>query len=530
MPSTSPSIRIEIPQSNTATWMLTNWRSDCCAGPLMTSAPAVTGWFLRLTLTACGLALSAVYPQAQVASAVPPIRRPLAGRPSIAATRTDDPPNIDGRLADPVWRMATRITEFVQERPFEGAPATEQTEVYIAYDSHKIYFGIYAHYSDVGLIRANRVDRDQTERDDTVQVFFDPFLDQQRGYIFSVNGYGVQGDRLIGSRQPGGGSGGSTGGGRGGAGGSDESWDALFASAGTLVEDGWTAEMAIPFKSLRYPARGQGEVHRWGFQIQRDIQSKDESVVWAPVSRDIPGLLRQMGVLEGLTNLSTSRNLELLPTMTAIQVGNLDRTTGIYATQHLEEGGVNVKYGITPNLTFDFSYNPDFSQIESDRPQIEINQRFPLLYPELRPFFLEGQEIFRIMGTMAVHTRAIVDPQYGAKLTGKVGKTTLGIVVANDKAAGKVDSRNDPAFGRAAQFLLGRVRYDLYSESYFGWIVTDREFLDSYSRVGGFDGAFRLGRNHRLGSMGWSATIAIRRESGAPATYSTHTFARKDAT
>src|SRR5688500_2853975 len=122
----------------------------------------------------------------------------LAGRPTVSAIRTSDPPSIDGRLDDAIWRTAARVTTFVQQRPLEGAPATEQTEVHIAYDSQNIYFGIYAHYSDPGLIRASRVDRDQTARDDTVRVYFDPFLDQQRAYVFAVNGYGVQSDAVLG--------------------------------------------------------------------------------------------------------------------------------------------------------------------------------------------------------------------------------------------------------------------------------------------------------------------------------------------
>ncbi len=116
----------------------------------------------------------------------------------IEATRTDSPPDVDGRLDDPVWRTAARITRFVQQRPLDGAPATEQTEVLVAYDSQNLYFGIYAHYNDPSIIRANRVDRDQTGRDDTVSLYFDPFLDRQRAYVFSVNGYGVQGDALMG--------------------------------------------------------------------------------------------------------------------------------------------------------------------------------------------------------------------------------------------------------------------------------------------------------------------------------------------
>ena len=141
----------------------------------------------------------------------------------------------------------------------------------------------------------------------------------------------------------------------------------------------------------------------------------------------------------------------------------------------------------------DFTYNPDFSQIESDRPQIEVNQRFPLFFSELRPFFLEGQEVFDIRGPVnLIHTRTVVDPRYGAKLTGKIGKTTLGVLVADDEAPGKVDDPTDLAFGKHANSVIGRVRYDLYSESHIGAILTDREFLDSYSRLMGIDGRFRL--------------------------------------
>ena len=453
----------------------------------------------------------------------------LTGRPNVAPPRTSTPPSIDGRLDDAVWQTAARITGFTQQRPLEGAPASEQTEVYVVYDSRNLYFGIRAHYSDPRLVRANRADRDQTGRDDTVALYLDPFLDQQRAYIFSVNGYGVQGDAIMsgmgggggqggqGGGQPGGGQGG---GGRGGAGGGqgaggrggggggqgagqggeDSSWDALFTSAGRLVEDGWVAELAIPFKSLRYPARQRGETHQWGFQIQRDVAGKNESIVWAPVSRDIPGFLRQMGLLEGMSDLSASRNIEVLPTFTAVRVGALNTTSGSFANDSQPEGGVNFKYGVTSNLTADLTFNPDFSQIESDRQQIEVNQRFPLFYSELRPFFLEGQEIFQPQGGSVtfVHTRTIVDPRYGAKLTGKVGKTTLGFVYANDEAPGHVPDPTAPLFGQSANFLIGRVRYDMYSESSIGVLVTDREFQDSYSRVGGIDGRFRMGRNYRL--------------------------------
>ena len=449
----------------------------------------------------------------------------LTGRPSVRPERTTTAPRIDGTLDDPVWERATRIADFVQQRPLDGAPATEDTEVYIAYDNDNLYFGVHAHYSDPGLIRANRADRDQTFIDDTVALYFDPFLDQQRAYVFSVNGYGVQGDSLLESsaeRMPGGGGGGGGGGGRPGGGGrspgsgrggmsaalaaslgapptGDLSWDALFESGARLVDDGWTAEMAIPFKSLRYPERRPGEPHRWGFQIVRTIFGKDEADVWSPVSRGVAGFLTQMGVLDGLTNLSTSRNLEILPTVTAIRIGSLDAATGGFDEATHPEGAVNVKYGVTPNLTADFTYNPDFSQIESDTPQIEVNQRFPLFYPELRPFFLEGQEVFTVPGQVnLLHTRTIVDPRYGGKLTGKVGNTTLGVLVANDEAPGRRDDLAADAVGKTSQVFVGRARYDLYAESSLGVMATGREFLDAYSRVAAVDGRFRLGRTSSL--------------------------------
>jgi len=422
----------------------------------------------------------------------------LAGRPRVQIFRVNEPPRLDGKLDDEAWRGAAKITQFTQQNPREGQPATEDTEVWIAYDSQHIYLAIYAHYGDVTLMRANRGRRDQMRRDDSVSVYFDTFLDQQRAYRFSVNGYGVQGDATLNAA----GGGGFGGGGGGGMNrGEDDSWDALFDSAGGPVADGWIVELAIPFKSLRYPSRGDGEAHRWGFQIARTIEGKDEDDHWSPISRSVQGFLTQMGVLHGMTGLSTSKNLEILPTATAAQLDALDAETGEYTSANVDpDFGVNFKYGITTNLTADVTYNPAFSQIESDRPQIQVNQRYPLFYSEQRPFFLEGQEIFNTEINL-VHTRTIVDPQFGGKLTGKVGNTTLGLLVANDEAPGHVDDPADPSYGQKARFAIARVRQDLYAESFVGAIVADREFLDGFSRSFGVDGRFRLGQIHRLNFM-----------------------------
>ncbi|MYH31785.1 MAG: hypothetical protein F4137_23770 [Acidobacteria bacterium] len=439
-------------------------------------------------------------------------------RPTVAIGRTGTPPDIDGRLDDSVWETATHITEFIQIAPVEGAPGTEETEVWMAYDNDHLYFAFYAHYTRPEVMRINRADREEIRGDDRMSVLFDPFLDQQRAYQFEVNGYGVQSDSLVnadgstGFSRSSSSSSASRGSGPRRSGGSgmsqsgqfgirgDDSWDALFDTAGQVVVDGWTAEMRIPFKSLRYPSRAGGEDHRWGFQITRVIRDKSEAQSWSPISRGVAGQLTQFGVLEGLSDMSRSRNLEFLPELTGFRLGSLDRDTGVFDRGDPGgEPGLGVKYGITPNLTADITFNPDFSQIESDRPQIETNQRFQLFYPEQRPFFLEGQEIFQTATPLTlVHTRTIADPDFGGKLTGKVGRTTLGVVVADDVAAGRLVDDTHPEYGGTAQTVLGRARYDFYAESYLGAIMTDREFGNDHNRVAGVDGRFRLGRTHRI--------------------------------
>ena len=439
----------------------------------------------------------------------------VPGRPRVTPTRTDTPPVIDGVLDDAIWANAAHLTEFTQQAPLDGAPATEATDVYVAYDSENLYFAFHAHYENPEIMRANRVERDRAMQDDLMTIYFDTFLDQQRGYDLDVNGYGVQGDGVITS-----GGGGRWGG--GGGGGpiprADRSWDALFDTGGRVVEDGFTAEMAIPFKSLRYPAPPDGEPHRWGLQIVREVKGKDqENQVWAPISRDETSFFSQMGILEGMTEISTSRNIEFLPTLTAIQYGELDPTLPRFVNQDTDpDAGVNIKYGITSDLTADFTVNPDFSQIESDRPQIEVNQRFPLFFSELRPFFIEGAEIFRIQAPVTVvHTRTIVDPDYGAKLSGQVGRFSVGVLTANDQAAGRLDDPGDAGFGKTAQTFIARARYDLYAESNLGVILTGREFLDSHSRTLGFDGNFRLSPTISTGFTAMGSSNQERGDTGA---------------
>ena len=451
---------------------------------------------VAFALTVAGLCPPAAQARTEPATAAPRSTAVQAGgaivRPVVRPPRLPQPPVIDGRLDDAVWSAAARITDLVQRRPLDGAPASEASDVYLAYDSDNLYVGVHAHYADPGMLRANRRDRDQNVEDDLFLIYFDPFLDRQRAYVFTVNAYGVQGDAILRA--------GAIGGGRFGVPRGDASWDVLFETAARIVGDGFVAEMAIPFKSLRYPRRDAGAPHRWGLQVARIIGGKDEADVWSPTSRAIAGFLPQMGVLDGMTDLSRSHNLEVLPTLTATRFGTLDRRAGVFDDGDLTpEGGVNVKYGVTSNLTADVTFNPDFSQIESDLPQIEINQRFALFYPELRPFFLEGAEIFNIPAPVtAVHTRTIVDPAFGAKLTGKVGRTTIGAMYASDAAPADVDDSAALTPDGAAHVFVGRARYDLYAESHVGTVFTSRELAGGHSRLAGADAHFRLGDTHAV--------------------------------
>ena len=300
-------------------------------------------------------------------------------------------------------------------------------------------------------MRATRVDRDQSWRDDNFTVYFDPFLDQQRAYAFSVNGYNVQGDEIINARGRSGRGGRGGGGGGGGGGGFRAPWHSVGRQlVGCAVRqrgaDRCRRLHGRDGDSVQEPAlsaaRAASVPHRWAFQIVREIRHKDENVVWAPISRGVAGFLPQMGLLEGMTNLSMSRNLEIMPVATGIQLGSIDTSNGAFVTDKAQpEGGVNVKYGITSNLTADFTLNPDFSQIESDRPQIEINQRFALFYPELRPFFLEGAEIFNVFGPINfVHTRTIRDPGLGSE-NHRQGGANVGRLSGRQRRRGRLGGR-----------------------------------------------------------------------------------------
>ncbi len=380
------------------------------------------------------------------------------------------PPKIDGVIEYPLWeKEALKIEGFLQYTPKEKGTPTEKTVAYIGYDKKNIYFAFRCYDSDPKKLRATITNRDNIMDDDWIAVFIDTFNEKRRAFSFFINPRGVQMDLMRIEE--------------GGNDNMDESWDTVFHSDGKIDEEGYTVEMAIPFKSIRFPDK---EKKVWGILLGRTIARKVEIVFWPPVSKSIPGLLSQEGEIVILGEVEKGKNFELMPIFTSLK--NKDEKTDL-------QPGMNFKWGISSDLTLDLTLNPDFSHIEADAPQIDINQRFALYYAEKRPFFLEGMEIFRFPEIDMVYTRRIIDPAGGAKLTGKVGRFTYGLLSAYDtnptenllEVHNGGESRDDNAL-----FNIVRIKADVFKESYLGFCLADKEIDGSYNRVLGVDGQFRF--------------------------------------
>lgn len=406
--------------------------------------------------------------------------------------RLDRSPIIDGRLEDDVWRSAAVFKDFYQTDPGDNIAPSRPTEVFLGYDSRFLYIAFKA-YDEPGSVRATLAKRDEIFNDDYVGVLLDTFNDQRRAYELFFNAFGVQADGIFTEGKD-----------------EDFSVDILMESKGQLTEDGYIVEVAIPFKSLRYEA---GKDTLWGVHFQRVIKRfNDETNSWMPLSRDQTGMLNQAGHLTGLEGLSTERILEVIPSLTISETGKRVATIpphvlaadptlldfGRFVNEPVDvDPGLTLKYGINSRVTLDLALNPDFAQVEADETVVTANQRFPIFFEEKRPFFLEGIDYFRTP-LQAVHTRAIVDPDYAAKLTGKVGRNTFGLMAASDNAPGdfrgdeRLDPVNFPFIGKNAYSAILRLKRDVGAESSIGFIGTTYNFIENHNHLGGFDGQFRL--------------------------------------
>lgn len=405
----------------------------------------------------------------------------------IVAPKFTTSPNIDGKLDDEFWKTAAVFKDFYQTNPGDNIAPSKPTEAYLGFTPTHLYVAFRC-WDEPDKVRATLAKRDEIFGEDNVRFWLDTYDDQRRAYVIGLNPFGIQQDGIFTENQ-----------------GADFSVDIVMESKGTMLPDGWSVEVAIPFKSLRYAA-GKGK--KWGINFARNIDRfNDEFDQWMPNDRNNASFLSQFGKITGLEGIKVERTLEIVPSVTLSQTGErIEDSRQPNGQRFLQRGvkrefGVNIKYSITPNITLDAAINPDFAEIEADATVVTANQRFPIFFEEKRPFFLEGADIFQ-SPIQVFYSRTIVDPDLAAKLTGKVGKNSFGLLVATDNAPGNYseDERNDPNIrprideflDKNANFAVLRLKRDVGKENSIGFFGTARMFPEQRNFLGGFDGRFKL--------------------------------------
>ena len=386
--------------------------------------------------------------------------------------------------SDAVRNNLAAVSELTQTNPRDGQPATQKTEVYFGYTIDTLYIVFLCFDTNPGLIRTHLSRRENITNDDTVSVLLDTFQDQRRGLLFKLNAAGVQADAAWTENTD-----------------EDYSYDQVWNSDGRVTSQGWMALFAIPFRSIRFRPGAPG----WGVVLFRGMPRNSETDTWPHIATSISGVLTQEGTLHGIEGVTGSHNLQINPyglAQNEHQLLSLDPNNPYFSTRHLEgTAGGDAKAIVRGSIVIDATVNPDFSQVESDQPQFTVNQRYPVFFPELRPFFLENANYFSTPVDL-VYTRNIVRPEFGARLTGKLGHTNIGLLTIDDRSSGQVFAITDANFGKRALFAVGRVTQDLGKGSSVGAIYTDYEFAGSFNRIGGLDFTARLNEQ-------WSATGQI---------------------
>ncbi|MCL4522305.1 MAG: carbohydrate binding family 9 domain-containing protein, partial [Acidobacteria bacterium] len=426
---------------------------------------------------------------AQPQNAIKPVSTKAADAIIPVVAKTASIPRIDkapllesflGMKPDAEWEgKLTKLDTFIQANPKDGTPASFRTEVYLGYDDKNFYVIFICFDSEPGKIRARMTRRENIYDDDLVQIMLDTFHDQRRAYSFVVNPLGIQLDRLYSETS-----------------GFDDSFDTLWDSEGKLTPQGYVTRMAIPFRSLRFPTN----VKEWGVVLQRIIPRLNETSYWPRVSSKIDGRLNQEATLNGFEKISPGRNIQLIPYGQFRTFRALDQRDPSAPSFHGKRdefvGGLDAKFVVKDRLVLDFTVHPDFSQVESDEPQVTVNQRFEVFFPEKRPFFLENSNFFATPISL-VFTRRIADPLFGARATGKLGKYAVGMFFADDRSPGRSVPPSDPLYKKKAYFGILRVNRDFGKNNTVGMIYTERRFQNSFNRVGGLDFTFKVAKNWR---------------------------------
>jgi hypothetical protein len=389
---------------------------------------------------------------------------------------------IDGALNEAVWQKpALPLGEWLTYNPLYGTKMVQRTQVWAAYDKTSLYFAFRCLDPEPEKLKSAISRRDTLWNDDWVGISLDALGSHQSSYDLFVNPNGIQGDILNSSTA-----------------GEDTSPDWVWESAATRTKDGYTVEMRIPFKSIRFKS---GAEVRMGILFWRRVSRLGMSASWPDLPPGKSIFTRHAPML--LHDVKQPMTLELIPNVT-YSLNQTRSTPGSWTSDSNPDGGITAKYGITSSVTLDGTFHPDFSQVESDAFQVEVNQRYPIFYSEKRPFFMEGMGTFDLAGIggdgnmrTAVHTRRIIDPLFGVKLTGTVGKMTFASLSASDQAPGNVDA-SDPLYGKKKYFSIARALYSLGKGTYVGGLVTDTELADGHNRVMAGDISLRIGEHQQV--------------------------------
>jgi hypothetical protein len=437
------------------------------------------GQVIRDSILGIILAFAAVMPvSAQVPAAPPPneAKIPLSKIP-----RVHRAPKLEDFLENRPREAELTVTDFRQNSPGDGTPATEPTTAYLSYDDKNLY-AVFLCRDEAGQVRAHLSKREDSDRDDGVGLLLDTYRDFHRAYYFFSNPLGVQTDAIYTEGQ-----------------GYDFSFDTLWDNAGRVTGDGYIVFFSIPFKSLRFSSVPE---QTWGVALYRVILRKSEFDYWPYVTQRVEGLTQQFAPVAGLENVSPGRNIQLIPYGLLASDHFLNQPISVngstpaappsFMDRFEHRAGLDAKFVARDSLTFDVTLNPDFSQVESDDPQVTINQRFAVFFPEKRPFFIENAGFF-ITPINLFFSRQIADPQFGTRMTGKLGNWTLGALVIDDRQPG-LGATSGAYKTRAADGVV-RVTREFGNQSYIGGFFSSRDFADTSNRVASLDARLKFSKN-----------------------------------
>ena len=375
---------------------------------------------------------------------------------TLQIARAARPPELDDFVrGDSARPGETVVSDFRQRDPGDGNPAGAPTMAYLSYDDANLYV-VFVCRDRPALVRAGLAKREEIASDDGVALYLDTFGDRKHAYLFAANPLGVQADALVTEGQD-----------------DDYSFDAVWQADGRVTADGYVLRFAIPFRSLRFP---RTPAQRWGIALARYIRRNNEESYWPYITKRLAGLVPQFGTLDGLADISPGRNLQAIPYGAFTGARFLDTETPAFRTASDRRFGLDMKGVIRDALTLDATLNPDFSQVESDEPQVTINERFETFFPEKRPFFIENAGYFQTPVNL-LFSRRIADPGEGVRLTGKAGRWGIGAIGIDDRAPARTFGIDE------AGIAAVRIERELGRQSAVAVLGSNRTLGGAWNRV-----------------------------------------------